>query len=79
LTPNGTHIGTGINDLGGDFGLGPDSYTLVLGEFLDELLLGESPGLVVDLESVYVLSVDVSLCFAPFDRFPESQSPNDPV
>ena len=46
-----THVRTGVNDLGGDFGFGPDSDTLVLGEFLDELLLGECPGLVVDLES----------------------------
>ena len=46
-----THVGTSVNDFGGDLGLGPDSDTLVLGEFLDELLLGECPGLVVDLES----------------------------
>jgi hypothetical protein len=56
LIRNRTHVGTGVNDLGGDFGLGPDSDTLVLGEFLDELLLGECPGLVVDLGSVAILS-----------------------
>ena len=50
-----THVRTGVNDLGGDFGFGPDSDTLVLGEFLNKFLLGECPGLVVDLGSVDVL------------------------
>ena len=51
----GTHVGTGVNDLGGDLGLGPDTDTLVLGEFLDQLLLGERPSLVVDLILVSTL------------------------
>jgi hypothetical protein len=44
-----THVGTGVNDLGGDLGLGPKTDTVVLGEVLDQLVLAESPGLVVDL------------------------------
>lgn len=59
----GTHVGTSINDLGSDLGLGPDSYTLVLREFLNEFLLGESPGLVVDLGLVVVFGDISSVCF----------------
>jgi hypothetical protein len=44
-----TYVGTGVNNLGGDLGLRPETDTVILGEVLDQLVLAESPGLVVDL------------------------------